>query len=366
MFVRKLNFVKPSRRSASTFLYPDMNQDEVNFVQSQVDCITQVPWSEKSSIELFPPNSRKFLTQRVDAVQRYYKHFLIPKNQNDKYLRNLNSLPKLERTLRAMKWANLKTSEVNANPDVIMMSPGEIAYFKRIASFIDEDENASILDAKHLTGKNLHGIFALKYIKAMSQSLKVLSLSKSSYRIPRLDYAKFSPIRLSKMESLMVEVLLQEMSIEIPSLINVSKFNDMSVLNVARIHYLWRMLKKPNFHPKSLTLLDSTEMAIQLNALCSCLDLDLEKLDPNHLWQYLHIASQKIPISLLCHYFKVIGFTTEEIQTLVLSPKPVKFSSKSLPITGENYAENMKTKFEFLREKDPQKPALEIMREMVQ
>ena len=134
-----------------------------------------------------------------------------------------------------------------------------------------------------------------------------------------------------------------------------------STVNIARIFTLWRLLKCPKFDSKSLSKLDSTEVIIQLNALCLGLDLKISEIDPEILWRYLHDSSLNFPLGLQIKYLSQIGFSQEEIKSLLLVPKPVRLSSKSLPMTHKEYVPLMTNQLSKIKQTHPDLTAIELM-----
>ena len=135
-----------------------------------------------------------------------------------------------------------------------------------------------------------------------------------------------------------------------------------STINIARIFHIWRLLKCPNFDSKSLKKLDSTEVIIQLNALCVGLALKISEIDPEILWRYLHDVSLKFPVGLQIKYLSEIGFNQEEIRSLLLAPKPVRLSSKSLPITHKEYIPLMSNHLSKIKQTHPDLTANDLMK----
>ena len=101
--------------SSTPFLYPDLSEVETKFVQSQIELVLK-PQCLHSKVEtIFPPGSRKFLYGSVKLVQESYEGFVIPKMDNARYTRNLNSVAKLERVLSALKSVKVLQSDLQGN-----------------------------------------------------------------------------------------------------------------------------------------------------------------------------------------------------------------------------------------------------------
>ena len=70
-------------------------------------------------------------------IQKKYRNYKIPKDKTNTFVRNLKSLPKLQRTLDALEWANVDVKELHVHtgkPDLILLQAYEIARFHRISS----------------------------------------------------------------------------------------------------------------------------------------------------------------------------------------------------------------------------------------
>ena len=207
----------PSRRSMSMYtLYPDLSKSETDFVQSQVELVLNPKCLEKSEsepLEIFPPKSRKFLVQRIETVQKFgYKDFKIPKNKNERFTRNLISIPKLERTLSALKWARVEKSDLDSRPDLILMTPCEIANLYQIAQLNEDSSVLQLIKENYPErGGIVHGLFAKKYIQKTVLSLKILGFQSASDKIRTLNFAAHSPLRFYKMESMMTSVILDDL-----------------------------------------------------------------------------------------------------------------------------------------------------------
>ena len=92
------------------------------------------------------------------------------------------------------------------------------------------------------------------------------------------------------------------------------------------------------------------------------LRLDPKEIDNGIVWKYLQRASLKFPLGLQISYLTEIGFSLNEIKSLILTEKPVKMSSKDLPYTHANYVCMMKEKLQELKEIHPDKNAQEMMK----
>ena len=214
----------PRRQMSSTFLlYPDLSTSETDFIQSHVDLVLNPECLEKSPTDIFPPQSRKFLVPRVEYVQKFYRDFKIPKNKNDKFVRNMNSIPKLERTLRALKWARVDKNEIDSNredskPELILMNPCDILHLHHITELNSDMSITQVIDDQVSTTGAVHGLFAKKHIQKTVMSLKILGFQTASEKISKLNFAKYSPLRFDKIENMMSRVVLEEMVHEIPGL----------------------------------------------------------------------------------------------------------------------------------------------------
>ena len=214
----------PRRQMSSTFLfYPDLSTSETDFIQSHVDLVLNPECLEKSPTDIFPPQSRKFLVPRVECVQKFYRDFKIPKNKNDKYLRNMNSMPKLERTLRALKWARVDKNELDSNredskPELILLNPCEILNLHHIVELNTDMSISQVINDQVNTTGAVHGLFAKKHIQKTVMSLKILGFRSASEKISKLNFAKYRELRFDKMENMMSRVLFEEMGHEIPGL----------------------------------------------------------------------------------------------------------------------------------------------------
>ena len=185
MLLKKCHFMKIPKRQMSTslLLYPDLTQSETDFVQSHVDLVLNPECMEKSPIDIFPPQSRKFLLPRVEYVQKVYRDFKIPKSENERFIRNMSSIPKLERTLRALKWAKVDKNELNSNPELILMSPCEILNLHNIAEMNTDMSISKVIEDRTNKAGVIHGIFATNYIRKTVMSLNVLGYKKESNKI---------------------------------------------------------------------------------------------------------------------------------------------------------------------------------------
>ena len=135
----QLHFLKRCHSSFSSLTYPDLSQAEVEFVERQIRIVTNPPClSEKpplDHVKIFPPRSRKFLPPIEEFIQKHYSSFRIRRNSRDRYIRNLYnmSMPILERTLDAMKWANVTQEDLKNEPDLILSNAYEIARLGRVS-----------------------------------------------------------------------------------------------------------------------------------------------------------------------------------------------------------------------------------------
>lgn len=366
MLILKRNLLPPFPAVLTkniSYFYPDLNQDESEFVKTQVQ-LSLKDYSEKSTEEIFPPKSRKYLVPTVGLVQKFYPDFCIPKQGNERYMRNLPSMPKLERTLFALKWAKVSKEELIQNPDLILMQPSEIANLSKIA----KSANIKLSEVSSYTqSQNLNGLFVRNHIKSTLLTLKILDFVKVSKKIQEVDFASESPLRYSRLEYIMSKILMQAMCRSIPDLNQVvidSQVFPQSTVDLARIFHLWFTLKQPKFNIKSLQKINAMEMMIQINVLNQALDVSLDELDPECLWQYLQNASLKFPLSIQIAYLSQIGFTKEEIKNLILTPKPQRLSSKSLPFTSADYIPAMKHQLEIIRQANPALKEDELMKSL--
>ena len=353
------------KRLSSTFLYPDMSQSETEFVQAQVALILQPKCLNLSPEEILVPKSRKFLVSIVDQVQKEFRDFKIPKIDNEKYIRNLSSRPKVERVISALKWAKIDRRDLNAKPDLLLKDPCEIF---EMAKFAEKLELTLPEVEEHRAKKDLHGLFVINHVKSTILSMKVMSFSKCFRTIPKIDFAKHSALKFGKLESLLSTEIVQEMSRQIPELQDLDRSftEETTSLNLARIFYLWRLLKRPKFDLRTLKTLDSTEAIIQLNAMCKGLGCNFQDVDKDIVWNYLHKTSLRFPLGLIIEYLNKIGFDEAEIQTLLLQHKTQRLSSKSLPMTSTKYVPYMKERLENLRNIHPDLSSVEYMSRLVQ
>ena len=183
-------------RRASTFLYPDLSTNETDFVQEQIDLVLNPACVQNSTSvheDIFPPKSRKFLRERIFPVQKHFKDFKIPKSDNELYIRNITSVPKLERTILALKWAKADRSMLTSNPKMILLPPHEFARLAKISECF-EDFDLSEAERLHLK-RSIHGLFAIKHIKNTAQSLNVLGFPGASFKIKKINYARYNSLR---------------------------------------------------------------------------------------------------------------------------------------------------------------------------
>ena len=138
-----------------------------------------------------------------------------------------------------------------------------------------------------------------------------------------------------------------------------------TTLNIARIFYLWNLLRMPTFNPKSLKKLDAIEAIIQLNALCRGFGLNVDEIeqhiDKDVLWRYLHNVSLKFPLGLQVDYLIRIGFDLNEITSLILSEKPIRFSSKTLNFTDVEYVPLMSEELSKIKKNKPNINSIDAM-----
>ena len=186
----------PHRRHfSSTFLYPDLSKFETEFIQNQIEHVLHPPSleSSKENHEIFPPKSRKFLVEKIQPVQEAFKDFKIPKRENELYIRNIVSLPKLDRTISALKWAKMDRFQLEKDPRMILMPPSEI--FK-MAKITECDEELSAYECINYSSReSVHGLFAIKYIKSTCLSLKILGFPEASKKIAKINFAKYDSLR---------------------------------------------------------------------------------------------------------------------------------------------------------------------------
>ena len=152
----QLHFLKRCHSSFSSLTYPDLSQAEVEFVERQIQIVTHPPCLNKTPpldhVAIFPPRSRKFLRPTEEFIQKHYSSFRIPKNQRERYFRNLYnmSMPILERTIDAMKWANVTQEDLKYQPNYILSNAYEIARLGRISK---EAEIPGLIS--HMISRNL-------------------------------------------------------------------------------------------------------------------------------------------------------------------------------------------------------------------
>ena len=139
----QLHFLKRCHSSFSSLTYPDLSQAEVEFVERQIQIVTYPPCLNKTPplvhVANFPPRSWKFLRPTEEFIQKHYSSFRIRHRYRDKYVRNLYnlSMPILERTLDAMKWANVTSEDLKNEPDLILSNAYEIARLGRISKEVE-------------------------------------------------------------------------------------------------------------------------------------------------------------------------------------------------------------------------------------
>jgi len=336
--------------STKIILYPDLSNSETEFIQSQVNLVLNPECIGSSPKDIFPPKSRKFLVPRIEYVQRFYQDFKIPKNENDRYIRNLRSMPKLERTIQALKWAKVDKSDLKAKPDLILMTPNEIANLYQILEWHEGMSMSEFLNLRKHSA--VHGLFAKKYIQKTILSLKILGFQSASDNIRKLDFARYTPLLFHKMEYAMANVVLRSMVHQIPSFGELLEENhSMSAVNIARMVHLWKLLDKPELDAKSLKKLDSTEAIIQLNALILAFGMkEIDQVDSKIVWRYLLNSSFNFPLGLQIDYLTKIGFSLEEIQSIFMNETIVRLSSKNLPLTHENYVPLMSEKLSEIKD----------------
>ena len=98
--------------------------------------------------------------------------------------------------------------------------------------------------------------------------------------------------------------------------------------------------------------------------MCLGLKLSIYEIDPEIIWKYLHSFSLKFPLGLQIHYLTQIGFNFEEIRSLLLTEKPVGFSSKDLAFTHEEYIPLMSEQFSKIKKKIPDIDSIDIMKQL--
>ena len=113
-----------------------------------------------------------------------------------------------------------------------------------------------------------------------------------------------------------------------------------------------------------MKILDSIETIIQLNAMSLGLKLSIYEIDPEIIWKYLHNVSLKFPLGLQIRYLRQIGFNFEEIRNLLLTEKPIGFSSKDLPFTHEEYIPLMSEQLSNIRNNSPDMDSIDIMKQL--
>ena len=124
-------------------------------------------------------------------------------------------MPKLERTIQALKWAKVDKRDLKAKPDLILMTPNEIANLYQILEWHEGMSMSEFLNLRKHSA--VHGLFAKKYIQKTVLSLKILGLQSASDNIRKLDFARYTPLLFHKMESVMANVVLKSMVHHIPS-----------------------------------------------------------------------------------------------------------------------------------------------------
>ena len=341
------------------FLYPDLSEIETKFVQQQTELVLKPKCLESKVEHIFPPNSRKFLYGSVKMVQEDYDGFVIPKNDNARFVRNLTSIPKLERVIGALKSAKVTQSDLFKKPDLILMNPHEIFHQGQVANAA----KVRIYDYHTFyNNQRMHGLFVSKYIQQMSGSLKALGFEEAADKIQEIDLALYSPLHFFKMERLLARIMLKELSKHVPDL-NLDKLRNqtINVVDLARILYLWKKMDLTTFDVRTLTTLNSYEALIQLNAIFQGLELQ-DDVSSEILWRTLHFASQKFPLGLQIRFLREIGFDLEEIRQILLPIKSIKLSSKGLPYTHEDYVPKMRDQLATYRQSHPNANAIELMK----
>jgi len=341
------------------FLYPDLSEIETKFVQHQTELVLKPKCLESKVEHIFPPNSRKFLYGSVKMVQEEYDGFVIPKNDNARFVRNLTSMPKLERVIDALQSAKVSQSDLLEKPDLILMNPHEIFHQGQVANAA----KVRIYDYYNFyNNQRMHGLFVSKYIRQVSGSLKALGFEEAADEIHEIDLARYSPLHFFKMERLLAKIMLKEYSKHVPDL-KLAKLGNrtMNIVDLARILYLWKKLDLETFDVRTLTTLNSFEAVIQLNAIFQGLELQDGQVSSEILWRTLHFASQKFPLGLQIRFLREIGFDLEDIRQILLPIKSIKLSSKGLPYTHEDYVPKMRDQLVKSRQSHPNANATELM-----
>ena len=338
-------------------LYPDLSEIETKFVQNQTELVLKPKCLQSKVEDIFPPNSRKFLYGSIKMVQAEYEGFVIPKTDNARFVRNLTSIPKLERVISALKSAKVSQSDLLQKPDLILMNPHEIFHQGTLAN-----EAMIRISDYHAFYNNqrMHGLFVNQYIRKTSASLKALGFEEASEKVKEVDFAYYSPLHFFKMERLLCKIILKEFKHHLPDL-ELSKLRNetLNVIDLARILYLWKKMGLDKFDVRTFTTLNSYEALIQLNAIYQ--GLELKDVSSEILWRTLHFASQKFPIGLQIRFLTEIGFDLQEIRNILLPTKSVKISSKGLPFTHMDYVPKMREKLVQYRQSHPNSSAIELI-----
>ena len=135
---------KSNRAFYSSVTYPDVTKEESEFVKRQVELVLHPKCLQHDPPllheQIFPPISRKHLPSVISKVRESYKNFKIPKGDNEKYVKNFRSLPKLERNLDALNWAQITKEIIYKKPDLILMPPCDIAQLYKLSLMADIGE----------------------------------------------------------------------------------------------------------------------------------------------------------------------------------------------------------------------------------
>ena len=129
----------------SSVTYPDLTKEESEFVKRQVELVLHPKCLQHDPPflheQIFPPISRKHLPSVISKVRESYKNFKIPKSDNEKFVKNFRSLPKLERNLDALNWAQIDKETIYKKPDLILMPPCDIAQLYKLSLMADIGES---------------------------------------------------------------------------------------------------------------------------------------------------------------------------------------------------------------------------------
>ena len=134
LFKNSLILVRSKSNHAfySSITYPDLTQEESEFVKRQVELVLH-----PKCLQHVPP----LLHEVIFKVRESYKDFKIPKSDNERYVKNFQSLSKLERNLDALNWAQITERNIYKKPDLILMTPCDIAQLCKLSMMANIGES---------------------------------------------------------------------------------------------------------------------------------------------------------------------------------------------------------------------------------